>query len=265
MKKYCLILIVLVFACKTSRPLQSANTSQNIAVNGKLLASLFQQRAAEYRALCWQAFNTARFRLDAILKEQHSKPLAIITDIDETILDNSPYAVKRSLAGKDYEQISWENWTVRSEADTLSGARSFLKYASSKGVNVFYLTNRAENERKGTLENLIRYDFPDATNEHLILRGAVSSKEVRRQQVAEKYEIVLLLGDNLADFSNLFDKKIPEERLTNVSLLANEFGKKFIILPNPAYGDWETSLYKYKYDLLPAQKDSIIKQALKSY
>jgi len=265
MKKYCFILIIVAFSCRTSQFPPVGNTAQNITSNGKLLASLYQQRAAEYRALCWQAFNTAHFRLDEILKDQHSKPLAIITDIDETILDNSPYAVKRSLQGFDYELASWENWTAKGEADTLSGARSFLKYASSKGVKIFYLTNRAETERKGTLNNLLRYDFPDAANDHLILKGAVSSKETRRQQISEKYEVVLLMGDNLADFSDLFDKKTSEERLTGVSLLANEFGKKFIILPNPSYGDWETSLYQYNYNLTPVQKDSVIKQALKSY
>ena len=73
------------------------------------------------------------------------------------------------------------------------------------------------------------------------------------------------MGDNLGDFSSLFDKKSSEERLQNASVAAAEFGKKFIVLPNPVYGDWENSLYKYNYNLTPAQKDSVIKSVLKSY
>lgn len=265
MKRYIAILVFIHLGCKTTRPVKEAVASQNITSNGKIFTSLFQQRAAEYQALCWQAFNTARLRLDAVLTTAHSKPLAIITDIDETLLDNSPYAVTRSLLGEDYEQKSWEEWTSLARADTLSGARSFLKYASLKGVKIFYVTNRTETERKGTLANLVKYDFPDAVNEHLILKGTVSSKESRRQKISEKYEIVLFMGDNLADFSVLFDKKTPEERSHSVVLMANEFGKKFILLPNPSYGDWETSLYQYKYNLTPAQKDSVIRKALKGY
>ena len=265
MKKYFIILTILFVGCTAAKQTQVVTSSQNITANGKLLASLFQQHAAEYRALCNQAFNIARLRLDEALTQTHAKPLAIITDIDETVLDNSPYDVKRSLIGKDYEQKSWEEWTALATADTVPGARSFLKYAASKGVRVFYLTNRAEAERKGTLANLVQLDFPDAVTEQLILKGTISSKESRRQTIAEKYEIVMLMGDNLGDFSSLFDKKTSEERLQNTSVSAAEFGKKFIVLPNPVYGDWENSLYKYNYNLTPAQKDSVIKSVLKSY
>jgi 5'-nucleotidase (lipoprotein e(P4) family) len=265
MKKYFVLFVILTAGCGTARQPKATSSAQNITANGKLLASLFQQRAAEYRALCYQAFNIARVRLDEAFLKPQSKPLAIITDIDETVLDNSPYDVKQSLVGKDYEQSSWEQWTALAKADTIPGAVSFLKYASSKGVRIFYLTNRAETERKGTLANLVQAGFPDAVSEQLILKSAVSSKEPRRQAIAEKYEIVMLMGDNLGDFSSLFDKKSPEERLQNTTLSAAEFGKRFIVLPNPVYGDWELSLYKYNYQLTPAQKDSVIRNVLKSY
>ncbi|TDE15381.1 5'-nucleotidase, lipoprotein e(P4) family [Dyadobacter psychrotolerans] len=265
MKKCFILLAVLIAGCTTAKIPQSPPAAQNITANGKLLASLFQQRAAEYQALCFQAYNLAKIRLDQALLLTHNKPLAIVTDIDETVLDNSPYDVKQSLVGKDYEQKSWEEWTALAKADTVPGARSFLKYASSKGVKIYYLTNRAETERKGTLANLVQKDFPDAVNEQLILKGAVSSKEPRRQAIAEKYDIVMLIGDNLGDFSVLFDKKTSEERAKNTIASASEFGKRFIVLPNPVYGDWENSLYKYNYNFTPAQKDSVIKSVLKSY
>jgi 5'-nucleotidase (lipoprotein e(P4) family) len=266
MKKYFILITALVLGCTTARQQTSnAAASQNLTVDGKLFAALFQQRAAEYKALCFQAFNIAHIRVDEALVQPQSKPLAIVTDIDETVLDNSAYDVKQSLQGKDYEQKSWEEWTGLAKADTVPGALPFLKYASSKGIKIFYLTNRAEAERKGTLANLVRFGFPDAVDENLILKQTVSSKESRRQAIAEKYNVFMLMGDNLADFSALFDKKPADERLKNTYTSAAEFGKRFIVLPNPVYGDWEASVYQYNIKLKAAEKDSVIKSVLKSY
>lgn len=257
----------LVWGCTTARQQTSSGTaSQNLTADGKLFTALFQQRAAEYKALCLQAFNIAQLRVDeALLQQPQSRPMAIVTDIDETVLDNSAYDVKQSLQGKDYEQKSWEEWTGLAKADTIPGALPFLKYASSKGIRIFYLTNRAEAERKGTLDNLVRFGFPDAVNENLILKQTASSKELRRQAIAEKYNIIMLMGDNLADFSALFDKKPADERTKNTYASAAEFGKRFIVLPNPVYGDWEASVYQYNMKLKAAQKDSVIRSILKSY
>lgn len=266
MKKYVIFITMLVLGCTTAKQQSGpAISPTNLTAEGKLFTALFQQRAAEYKALCFQAFNIAHIRVDEALLLPQSKPLAIVTDIDETVLDNSPYDVKQSLQGKDYEQKSWEEWTSLSKADTIPGALPFLKYASSKGVKIFYLTNRAEAERKGTLANLVKFGFPDAVNENLILKQTVSSKEARRQKIAETHNIIMLMGDNLADFSALFDKKPADERLKNTYLSATDFGKRFIVLPNPVYGDWEGAVYQYNLKLKAAQKDSVIKSVLKSY
>jgi 5'-nucleotidase (lipoprotein e(P4) family) len=228
-------------------------------------SSLFQQRAAEYRALCLQAYNIARFRVDELYPLTTTKPKAIITDIDETFLDNSPYAVHQALQGKDYTTDTWRQWTGKGVADTLTGALSFFNYAASKNVEIFYITNREEKEREGTLQNLKKFNFPYADSVHLILRQNTSSKESRRQQVSTTHEIVLLLGDNLGDFSSLFDKKSETEREQNVQQLAAEFGKKFIVLPNANYGGWEEAIYNNSYNWTAAQKDSLIRAKLKGY
>lgn len=265
MKKFSIVVLLVIAACSTSKQVsQTTQLPNNIAVTGKIFASLYQQRAAEYRALCLQAFNIARLRVDEN-SGSSSKPKAIITDIDETILDNSPYEVHQTLQGKDYESATWYQWTDRSAADTVPGAPSFLKYAASKGIIIFYITNREERERASTLLNLQKFYLPNADNAHLILRQGISSKEARRQQVAATHEIILLMGDNLADFTSMFDKKTIEEREQNTNHLAAEFGKKFIVIPNPVYGDWETGVYKYSYTLTAAQKDSVIKSLLKGY
>jgi 5'-nucleotidase (lipoprotein e(P4) family) len=254
-----------IMACTGPRKITASSLQSSLVPDGKLWSSLFQQKAAEYQALCIQAYNIAQLRLDEALKQSSPRPRAIITDIDETFLDNSPYSVHQALQGKDYDNDTWHEWTGKGMADTLTGALSFFKYAASKNVAIFYITNRDEKDKQGTLENLKRYSFPMADNDHLIVRQSTSSKEARRQQVAANYHIVLLLGDNLADFSALFDKKTTVERAANVQLSAAEFGKRFIVLPNANYGGWEDAVYGNNYTLNFAQKDSAIKSNLKNY
>jgi 5'-nucleotidase (lipoprotein e(P4) family) len=79
-----------------------------------------------------------------------------------------------------------------------------------------------------------------------------------------EHDVILLLGDNLSDFSDLFDRKSTEERLLAVQQLSAQFGNRYIVLPNPVYGDWENSIYQYK-QLITAQKDSAILKSLKSF
>jgi 5'-nucleotidase (lipoprotein e(P4) family) len=156
-------------------------------------------------------------------------------------------------------------WTAKSECDTIPGALSFLKYASSKGVQIFYITNRLEAERNPTLSDLQRWNFPDARHDHLFLKQTTSGKEPRRSIVAKDHEIVLLFGDNLSDFSAIFDKQPFAERDARVTNNAQLFGDRFIVLPNAAYGDWEGALYNFNDNLGTSQKDSIIKKQLKTY
>ena len=266
MKRLCFVAAVsLLMACTGSQKLSSSSPQVSLVVNGKLWSSLFEQKAAEYKALCIQAYNIARLRLDEALKQPSTKPRAIITDIDETVLDNSPFAVHQALQGKDYEGTSWNEWTSKGIADTLTGSLSFFKYAADHNTEIFYISNRKESEKQGTLQNLQRYNFPFADDQHLILRKDASSKELRRQQIAVSHEIVLLLGDNLADFTSLFDTmKTTGERALAVQQLAAEFGKRFIVLPNANYGGWEDAVYGNTFLTMP-QKDSAVKSNLKGY
>lgn len=267
MQKNLLIVLLVLTACSTTKQAtnKTVQASSSSVIGGKLFSLIFQQKAAEYKALCFQAYNLAHLRLDQYLQMPGNKPKAIITDIDETVLDNSKYGVHQALAGKDYDQNEWFNWSNRVEADTVPGAPTFFKYAASKGVTVFYITNRDEKERHNTILNLQKFGLPNADSLHLYPRQTTSGKESRRQQVMSDYDVIMLLGDNLADFSVLFDRKTMDERAQNVTQNSALFGDRFIVLPNPNYGDWESALYNYNYNLTPSQKDSIIRTVLKSY
>ncbi|MCW3120329.1 MAG: 5-nucleotidase, lipoprotein e(P4) family [Chitinophagaceae bacterium] len=252
-------------ACRVQKVSSVSHSQNSWVVHGPLWGAVWQQKASEYKALCYQAYNIARLRLDWILQQPHSKPLAIVTDIDETALDNSPYAVHQALNDSSYSDRSWMEWTARVECDTVPGALSFFKYASSKGVRIFYITNRLEAERQATEKDLQRWNFPDATPDHLFLKQATSGKEQRRGIVAQNHEIVLLCGDNLSDFSAIFDKQPYSTRDSLTRNNASSFGERFIVLPNSTYGDWEAALYNFNYRLDAAQKDSLIKQQLRTY
>ena len=262
------MLVLIAASCTVAPRINVSNTNaggSNLVADGKIYTTAYQQRAAEYRALCYQAFNIAHQRIDEIVLTQTEKPKVIITDVDETVLDNSAYEAHQTLQGKGYESDSWYEWSGMIKADTVPGSLSFLKYASSKGIEIFYVTNRAERERGFTLKNLQKFNFPNGDSAHLFPLQNIASKEIRRQNIGATHTIVMLMGDNLADFSSLFDKKSSEERNQNVNTAAEEFGNRFIILPNPVYGDWENSLYNYNYSLTDAQRDSVIKASLHSY
>lgn len=267
MKHRYALLLVGFATCSTGAVAQQASKPNNLSLvnSGKVWASLYQQRAAEYKALCFQAYNIARMRVDEAVKKHSKKPLAVITDIDETLLDNSPYDAAQAINNLDYDSKTWKEWTAKAECDTVPGAPSFFKYAASKGVKVFYITNRDEDERSATLKNLQLYHLPNADNAHLLLRNGTSSKENRRQDVLKKYNIVLLCGDNLPDFDALYDNGPSEQNRNAVTQkLQKEFGSKYIIIPNPSYGDFENALYKFNYKLTQAQKDSIVCTLIKT-
>lgn len=266
MKKSVLILAVLFCACKSTQKMTHAATAspENVSLNGKLFSSVFMQRSAEYRALCLQAYNIAHERA-ANYVSKTNMPKAIITDIDETILDNSPYAVHQAYKGKEYEDVSWYQWTDMAAADTMPGAGTLLKYVASKNIEIFYVTNRAPRETSSTLKNLQRYGLPNADEAHFLPKVNGSSKEDRRLDIMKTHEVLFLMGDNLADFSKLFDHKNEDERKENTDASVADFGTRFIVFPNPNYGDWENSLYKFNYKLTQSQKDSVIKSVLRSY
>lgn len=231
-------------------------------------AVLYFQTAAENRALFYQAFNLARLRLDAELKSckksRKKMPCALVTDVDETTLDNSPNQAWLIKNKQFFTQANWQRWVDRAEAKPLPGALEFFQYAATKGVKTFYVTNRSEAERAGTESNLKKAGFPDVSTETVLLRADTSSKEPRRLAIAQKHRIVLLIGDNLNDIAQVFERKPIAERFAAVDNLKNEFGKRFIVLPNPMYGEWENAVYDFKR-LTEEEKARARMEKLQSY
>lgn len=252
--------ISLTFSIVFFAGLVCAQSPTRLTSDSKILPVLFQQQSAEYRALCYQAFNIATLRLESVKRK--GLPLAIITDIDETILDNSYYEAQRIKDGKEYTPKTWKEWTAKSNATLVPGAGDFLKKARLYDVAIFYISNRDTSEVMGTLVNLKKLDLPYADKDHLLFMTDASSKEKRRQQVMKHYDVIMLIGDNLNDFTTLFEKKSIADRKTEVDQVQPDWGNKFIMVPNAMYGEWENALYNYNRNLTNEQKNELLMQRL---
>ncbi|MBC7899748.1 MAG: 5'-nucleotidase, lipoprotein e(P4) family [Saprospiraceae bacterium] len=228
----------------------------------QVAAVLYMQKAAEYRALAYQAFNLAKWQLDADLDKKNVKklpkaerkmPRAIVVDIDETVLDNSPaqaYAIKNR---RPFNLPDWYAWGEMRKAKAIPGSVEFLNYAVSKGVKIFYISNRDEVQKQATIDNLKSVGFPDISAENVLTRTKESGKDARRAIAAAKHRIVLLMGDNLDDFTSAFEKKSVSDRFAEVDKMKTLWGRNFIVLSNAMYGTWESAIYEYNR-LTEAQK-----------
>lgn len=256
------VITMLAFAGCNQRQADESGTLNNDKL---LIATLFHQHAAELSALSYQAYNMAATRLHEI-KAANPDPgaLAIVLDLDETVLDNSPYQAACILQNFNYP-TGWAEWVQLAEAPALPGSADFLNLAVDMGFQVFYISNRREAYRDATKANFIREGIPLQSDAHLILRTEEAGKERRRDIVSENYEIVMLVGDNLSDFHEAFDEQSSSRRLAIADSLRHKFGGKYIVLPNAMYGDWLGTLQNFDYSMSEEQKMQLYYERLKGF
>jgi 5'-nucleotidase (lipoprotein e(P4) family) len=199
---------------------------------------LWYQQSAEVEALYLQGYNIAADRAREYTASDGELPPAVVLDIDETVLDNSPFNVDLLRTGASYSEEKWALWCERREALPLPGALGFTKLADSLGLEVFYVSNRASGLMDATLDNLKKHGFPNADEAHVLLKTSTLSKDARRAAIREKFDIILLLGDNLGDFDGIFDRRTEDFGKPHVQMHSQQFGNSFIVFPNPIYGSW---------------------------
>ncbi len=256
-----LILLVLFTSCSTTRQAHEA-----------LLAVLWVQTSAEYRACAEQAYRTAKEKLDLALrdrdwtaapeqlKDYQGLPPALILDIDRTVLDNTPFEAFLIKQNKVFSEELWREWVLREDAAEVPGVREFVNYAQSKKVEIFYVTNRTADLEAATRGNLEKLGFSTKMEPDTVLvkgeKGWGSDKSSRRKHVAKDYRILLLVGDDFNDFvSNVKGKGISlEDRTRMANQYRSYWGEKWIMLPNPIYGSWEAVLYEFDYGLPQPEK-----------
>ncbi|MFP8488309.1 5'-nucleotidase, lipoprotein e(P4) family [Gracilimonas sp. Q87] len=253
-----LLAIFFITSCASTQTI--SNSEEAKPEDPSLQATLWVQNSAEYDALNYQAYKTAERMLALPMEDSfwsaslnqtdestyRKLPPAIIMDIDETVLDNSPFQARMILEGKSYNSEDWKTWCLEANADAVPGALEFAKYAAEKGVTIFYLSNRTYEVEHATRENLIKLGFPVTKNMDNILTNGEqpnwnSSKINRRKMVEDNYRVIMIFGDDLNDFFSA--KEISQlKRESKVVEYSEYFGRKWFILPNPIYGSWDSVL-----------------------
>lgn len=239
-----------------------------------LNAVLWVQTAVEYEASALQAYRTAHLQLDTALRtpawtaalEQTGNfaglPPAVILDLDETVLDNSYYQARVVRDDTEFSSRTWAAWVEERKATAIPGALEFTRDANARGVAIFYVTNRTAQEEPATRDTLSALGFPlDQTADTVLTRGErpeweASAKGARRAYVAERFRILLLIGDDLGDFVGE-TSGTPEARRQRTAAYADRWGRQWIILSNPTHGSWERALLEGAQDPIAAKRGAL--------
>jgi acid phosphatase len=238
--------------------------AQEVAPNDMLLGTLWTQSSVEYRGNALTVFALAKIRLDQALADKswtaapveqkgdfQNLPPAVVLDIDETLLDNSLYQVWMMKNNQTFSTKTWDQFCAAQVSKAIPGAVEFTKYADSKGVKVFYITNRGAETEKDTRENMQKLGFPMGGNVDTFLMQNEkpdwgSAKGTRRAVVAKDYRILLNIGDNFGDFDDRYRTSVAERAKLFDADIAY-WGKQWLMIANPTYGSWDTATYGHDF------------------
>ncbi|WP_448102846.1 5'-nucleotidase, lipoprotein e(P4) family [Luteibacter jiangsuensis] len=260
-----------------SAPQAAVPVSAGPAADDNLNAVAWTQNASEHDFIYMQTYRNAQEKLlkaksdptwDALPKDDRAahaslkglKP-AVILDIDETVLDNSPYQARLIRSGGEFNEADWAAWCKEAIARPLPGALAFTKFAAAHGISVIYISNRAKDLDDATLANLRAAGFPVAGKDSFLGLGTFvegceqvgSEKGCRRQRVAKDYRVLMQFGDQIGDFANVLGNT-AEGREKAMAPYTGWIGERWFVLPNPTYGAWESALFDNDYTLPRAER-----------
>lgn len=252
-------------ACSSTAPVappvvERIAVAPAVSANDNLNAVLWMQTAEEYRAVALSVYRAAEARLPAALADTTWSadpaqlqrrgfgrlPAAVVLDVDETVLDNSPYQARGVADGTAYAPATWGAWVREGRETAIPGALAYTQAAAAHGIRVVYLTNRMADEEAPTRARLAALGFPVADDDAILPRGErpewrASDKDARRAFVASRYRVLQYVGDNLGDFLG-HENDTPEARRRLTAPYDAFWGVRWFALPNPAYGSWEGAL-----------------------
>lgn len=214
------------------------------------MATLYYQKSAEVKALYYQGFNAAIDQLKNTKKGKGNQ--CVVMDVDETILDNSPYQGWLYENKKSYTSDTWDQWVRFGQAKALPGAVDFINQAKKLKFDVVLITNRKSYLEEVTFKNLKEVGI-SVPRKNLIGRDKTSSKVERREEIEKNCAITLLAGDSAGDFHGDFESDY-QTRLDAVEKHKSKWGRKYIILPNPMYGDWTRKGGAQSFESAPMSK-----------
>ena len=235
-----------------------------VPASDMLLATLWTQRAIEYKANALTVFALARIRLDEALADKswtaapgeqkgdyQALPPAVILDVDETLIDNSRYQVWMLKNNQSFSTRTWNEFCAAQISTAIPGAVEFAKYADSKGVKIFYITNRDVVTEKDTRENMRKLGFPTGGNVDTFLMqnkqpGWGSAKSSRRAVVTKDYRVLLNIGDNFGDFDDRY-RGSEADRIRAYEESISHWGRQWLMIANPTYGSFDTAPFGHDF------------------
>ena len=239
---------------------------QQYQADTETMGLLWMRTSAEYRALAYQGYNVAMNAVKmAIADPSHQrKPLAIVLDADETVVDNTKLMGESIVNGNGRFDAPWWRQAVhQGKSQAMPGAVDFLNEVYKQGVEIFYVSNRyAPVNLDVTIQNFKELGFPSVDKDHVLLFEKDSDKQPRFDAIAKKYYVVLYMGDNAGDFPIGTKGKTLAERNGIIDAHKEDFGTTFVIFPNPAYGSWVSALAKGYQNLSPEEQKQVNNQYL---
>lgn len=243
-----IVSLTLLSPIGSSAATPSATTDDDSCPVREYAMGIRYQQSAHAAAAQLQSWSIAKGRLRKAIADHDSehdseRGLAVVTDLDETVLDNSPLLARDLEACHTYTTWdTWSDWEVNGHPTLTPGAADFFRYADRNHVTIYYISDRFEENKASTLTTLRELGLPQVTSEQVLLYGP--TKEQRRQVAAADHDVVLLLGDSLPDFHAAFDGATPDRQAELVARYAGHFGRDWIMFPNATYGSWRTSPLK---------------------
>lgn len=285
-------LVLALSACEMvqTKPQVATETTPTITVETKqtahdnLNAVVWMQTSVEYKLLAGQTWRSGLVQLDRAIKsptwdaltpderEKPAKglPMAVIVDVDETVLDNSAYQARLIRDGLSYNDATWGEWVMEEKATAIPGALEFARAASARGVTVFYVTNRAVHLQAATLDNLRKVGFPIKEDKQFLGLGHFvenceqqsSEKNCRRISVGRDYRVLMQFGDQLGDMITIVNNS-RDGREQAVKPYLGWVGERWFVLPNPSYGSWEPALFDNDWSKSEEERRTSKREALR--
>ena len=245
---------------------EALKQKQQYQAETETMGLLWMRTSAEYRALAYQGYNVAMNAVKmAVTDPSHQrKPLAIVLDADETVVDNTKLMGESIVNGNGRFDAPWWRQAVhQGKSQAMPGAVEFLNEVHKQGVEIFYVSNRyAPVNLDVTIQNFKELGFPSVDKDHVLLFEKDSDKQPRFDAIAKKYYVVLYMGDNAGDFPIGTKGKTLAERNGIIDAHKEDFGTTFVVFPNPAYGSWVSALAKGYQNLSPEEQKQVNNQYL---
>ena len=245
---------------------EALKQKQQYQAETETMGLLWMRTSAEYRALAYQGYNVAMNAVKmAVTDPSHQrKPLAIVLDADETVVDNTKLMGESIVNGNGRFDAPWWRQAVhQGKSQAMPGAVEFLNEVHKQGVEIFYVSNRyAPVNLDVTIQNFKELGFPSVDKDHVLLFEKDSDKQPRFDMIAKKYYVVVYMGDNAGDFPIGTKGKTLAERNAIIDNHKEDFGTTFVVFPNPAYGSWVSSLAKGYQNLSPEEQKQVNNQYL---